>query len=100
MPVTDDHDNTSKIVELARIKFPSEAILIKQRLEDIGIRASVIEPDNLGRNLSFQGHRIMVFARDFDRASQVVAEVVAQDLSESDGPSPTVTKHIRHRGDA
>jgi hypothetical protein len=95
----DGHDNTSEIVQLASVKFFSEASAIKQQLEAIGIRATIIESDNLVPFTSFQGNRIMVFARDFDKAKQVVADVEAQDVSESDGPSPTVTKHLRHHGD-
>jgi hypothetical protein len=98
-PVTDDHDNTGEIVELARVKFFSEAIAIKQRLEDIGIRATIMEPENLVPFTSFQGNRILVFARDFDTAKQLVAEVQGQDASESDGPTPRVTKHLRQHGD-
>jgi len=94
----DGHDNTGEIVELASVKFFPEASAIKQQLEAIGIRATIIESDNQPYT-SLRGNRIMVFARDFDKAKQVVTDVEAQDASESDGPSPTVTKHIRHHGE-
>ena len=93
------HEDGLDLVELTRVAFIAEAVAIRQELDRIGVESVVFQSDAGGWAPHFgveQGQRVMVHARDLDRA-QVVLSVdgglVPTEVSE---PPRPVVKHLRH----
>ncbi len=86
------------LVELTRVPYISEAVAIRQDLERAGIAAAVFESDGGGWAPHFavaEGHRIMVHARDMNRAQELISHIGGQLEIDHASPPSVIRKHRR-----
>jgi hypothetical protein len=84
------------LVELTRVPFIAEAVAIRQDLERAGIAATVFESDGGGWAPHFsiaEGHRVMIHARDMNRAQELISHIGGQLEIDHISPPSVIRKH-------